>query len=79
MPEARTLGLGLGALYVGLGTVELITHRDDSALALLPWDESLVGGGALVGVERWSSPARCWLSATARSGSACSRSVLCSA
>lgn len=48
MPEARSLGLSLGALYVGLGTVELITHLDDTALALLFWGGSLVGGGAMV-------------------------------
>jgi len=48
MPEARTLGLGLGALYVALGTIELISHRDDTVRALLFWGGSLVGGGALV-------------------------------
>jgi hypothetical protein len=48
MPEARTLGLSLGALYIGMGTVELITHRSDTGDELLFWGGSLVGGGALV-------------------------------
>jgi len=48
LPEARTLGLTLGAIYLGFGTVELYTHRDDTAGALLFWGGSLVGGGALV-------------------------------
>jgi hypothetical protein len=48
LPEARPLALWLGGIYVGLGTVELITHRDDTTNALLFWGGSLVGGGALV-------------------------------
>lgn len=48
MPEARTLGLSLGALYVGLGTIELVAHRGGDGSELLFWGGSLVGGGALV-------------------------------
>ena len=48
MPATRTLGLSLGALYVVLGTIELIAHRNDTVGALLFWGGSLVGGGALV-------------------------------
>jgi hypothetical protein len=48
LPEARPLAFWLGGIYVGFGIVELITHRDDTALALLFWGGSLVGGGALV-------------------------------
>jgi hypothetical protein len=45
LPEARPLGLWLGGLYAGLGTVELVVHRDGE---LLFWGGSLVGGAALV-------------------------------
>ena len=48
MPEARTLGLGLGALYVGLGTVELVGHRNDELEQLLYPGGSLALGGVLV-------------------------------
>jgi hypothetical protein len=48
LPEARTLGLVLGALYLILGTVELIGHRNESAELLLLVGGSLALGGALV-------------------------------
>lgn len=48
MPEARTLGLILGVLYVVLGTVELVGHRNDSARTLLFLGGSLTAGGVLV-------------------------------
>lgn len=48
LPEARPLGLALGVVYVGMGTAELFTHRDDDGSALLFWGGSLVGGGVLI-------------------------------
>ena len=48
LPDARTLGLTLGSIYLVFGTIELWTHRDGSLFALLFWGGSLVGGGALV-------------------------------
>jgi hypothetical protein len=48
MPSKRTLGLILGAIYLAFGSVEVVTHLDDSALALLFWGGSLLGGGSLV-------------------------------
>ena len=48
MPEARTLGLSLGVLYTGLGTVELVGHRNDDIQLLLFLGGSLALGGVLV-------------------------------
>jgi hypothetical protein len=48
LPQARTLSLCLGVLYVGLGVAELITHRAGTPFELLFWGGSLVGGGLLV-------------------------------
>lgn len=44
----RRLALLLGVAYVGFGIAELIEHVDDSAVSLLFWVVSLLGGGALV-------------------------------
>lgn len=47
-PSARTLGLVLGAIFLGFGVAEVVTHLDDTAWALAFWGISLLGGGALV-------------------------------
>ncbi|MEO6472958.1 MAG: hypothetical protein ABIR57_13295 [Aeromicrobium sp.] len=48
MPSSRSLGLSLGALFVLFGVIEVVTHRNDTAVALAFWGLSLLGGGALV-------------------------------
>jgi hypothetical protein len=44
----RRLTLTLGGLLLAFGVVEVIAHRDDTAVALLFWGGSLLGGGGLV-------------------------------
>lgn len=53
---ARRTTLALGAVYVVFGVLEVVTHRDDTAGALLFWGISLLGGGSVVlaGVATWS-------------------------
>jgi hypothetical protein len=48
VPEARPLSVTLGAVYVGFGIAEVVTHLDDTTLALLFWGGSLLGGGVMV-------------------------------
>jgi len=58
MPSAlaRRTALALGTLYLALGVLEVVTHRDDSVAALLFWATSLLGGGSVVlaGWATWS-------------------------
>ncbi len=53
---ARRTTLVLGALYLALGVLEVVTHRDDTVPALLFWGISLLGGGSVVlaGAAIWS-------------------------
>jgi hypothetical protein len=44
----RRLAPLLGATYLVLGVLELVRHNDESAIALLYWAISLLGGGILV-------------------------------
>ena len=48
LPEARPLGLWLGGLYAGFGTVELVADRHEDLFDLLFSGGSLLGGAALV-------------------------------
>ena len=47
-PPSRTLGISLAAVFLLFGVIEVVTHRNDTAVALLFWGLSLLGGGALV-------------------------------
>jgi hypothetical protein len=38
----------LGGTYLAMGVLEVVTHRDGTAMDLLFWGGSLLGGGALV-------------------------------
>lgn len=48
LPSARLLGFSLGAVFILFGVIEVVTHRNDTAVALAFWGISLLGGGALV-------------------------------
>ena len=58
LPPSRKLGLSLGILFVLLGLVEVVTHRNDTAVALAFWGLSLLGGGALVLIGTLVRPTR---------------------
>jgi hypothetical protein len=57
-PSVRRLGIALGAIFVLLGVIEVITHRGDTAGALAFWGLSLLGGGALVLADTLVRPTR---------------------
>jgi hypothetical protein len=48
LPATRTLCTCLGGIYLVMGVLEVVTHRDGTAVGLLFWGGSLLGGGALV-------------------------------
>lgn len=46
--SSRTPGLVLGGIFLAFGVLEVVTHLDDTAVALAYWAVSLLGGGGLV-------------------------------
>ena len=58
VPSARLLGVSLGALFLAVGVIEVVTHLDETARALAFWGLSLLGGGALVLAGTFVRPAK---------------------